>query len=278
MRLRPNSFSFPEISTKEKSQRGLRCFAFTLIEMLVVLIIIALLAALALPHIRGHSESVAINAACRQLVDDLSFARQKAISQRSTVAMVFVPPSILGNTLSAPTYSTNEIALHKKLQGGVYTHYALYAFRRVGEQPGSGTRGYITEWKSLPEKTFIDPAMFMQGGLFSGLAGARRVEKFPFPLTRASVSGSTSLPYIAFDAEGRCVHLIDSLTGASTPDGDMEDIRIARGSILFTRQPNDTILPANYDVQQIPPFNATNNLIHIDYLTGRAKRIELELK
>ena len=57
---------------------------FTLLEMMVVLVIIALIVGLALPHIRGHSESVAVDAASRQLVEDLSYARQRAIAQRST--------------------------------------------------------------------------------------------------------------------------------------------------------------------------------------------------
>ena len=33
-----------------------------------------------------------------------------------------------------------------------------------------------------------------------------------------------------------------------------------------------------FDVQQIPPYNSTNNQIHIDFLTGRAQRIELQLQ
>src|SRR5688572_22600434 len=73
---------------------GRKARAFTLAEMLVVLAIIALLAALALPAIRGNTEAVAIRAAAYQLVEDFSFARQKAISQRSTVAVVFLNDSL----------------------------------------------------------------------------------------------------------------------------------------------------------------------------------------
>ena len=97
MRFGPNIFVCAKCrGAGISTQRCPRSRAFTLIEMLVVLIIIALLAALTLPHIRGNQESVAINAACRQLVDDLSFARQRAMSIRGTVAIVFLPKEIHG--------------------------------------------------------------------------------------------------------------------------------------------------------------------------------------
>jgi len=35
---------------------------------------------------------------------------------------------------------------------------------------------------------------------------------------------------------------------------------------------------STFDIQQIPPDNATNNTIHVDFLTGRAQRIELQLQ
>ena len=257
--------------------------AFTLIEMLVVLAIIGLLAALTLPHIRGHSESVAIDAAARQLMDDIAFARLRAISQRGTVAIVFIAPRVFGffpdNTPGS--YTPVERALVNRLHGGVYTHYALYEYRKAGEQPGSfDSHGYITEWKSLPEKTFIEPEILaipqtVTDGPY--LAGS----KFPFPLS-TSVTVQDWLPYIAFDQEGRCIQIKKDETGSGQPGRDVE-IRLARGSILYTRRTladvtyNNSILPANFDVQQIPPGNASNTVIHIDAITGRAKRIEPQL-
>jgi prepilin-type N-terminal cleavage/methylation domain-containing protein len=268
-------------SGSRAGRAGVTCRAFTLIEMLMVLIIIVIIAALALPHIRGNQESVAINAACRQLVDDLSFARQRAMSIRGTVAVVFISRDVLEKTIfdwESPTYTAKEAEAIKRLQGGVYTHYALYQYRTVGEQPGSfDSAHYITEWKSLPEKTFLDPANFngappnYNGAFFQNSA------KFPFPF---STSGRTDkLPYLAFDWEGRCIYVARDETGAGQPNPPPGDIRVARGSILYSRDPmkgfvNDT----TFDVQQIPPYNSTNNTIHIDFLTGRAKRIELQLQ
>src|SRR5437899_5438815 len=75
---------------------------FTLIELLVVMSIIALLAAMALPVLRNFKPNHAASAT-RQLLDDLSRARQLAISQRTTVYMVFVPT----NFWNDPAYTAN---------------------------------------------------------------------------------------------------------------------------------------------------------------------------
>src|SRR5712691_13450154 len=64
--------------------------AFTLIELLVVISIVGLLAGLAVPVVNNFKPNV-VAAATRQLLDDVARARQYAISQRTTVFMVFVP-------------------------------------------------------------------------------------------------------------------------------------------------------------------------------------------
>src|SRR5260370_11204134 len=55
--------------------------AFTLMELLVVMGIIALLAVVSLPALRGISKSNAMAAANRQLLDDVALARQYALSR-----------------------------------------------------------------------------------------------------------------------------------------------------------------------------------------------------
>jgi prepilin-type N-terminal cleavage/methylation domain-containing protein len=252
--------------------------AFTLLEMLIVLVIIAIIAGLALPHMRGNTESVAINAACRQLVADLSLARQRAISQRSTVAVVFISPDVFDINLGGP-WTANERDEIKRLQGGVYTHYALYQYRKVGEQPGTrDSEGYITEWKSLPDKTFIDPDEFGSDSFFKVSGNNLRPQfRFPFSTSARLNFPTKGFPYIAFDHEGRCITVDRDETGIGSMAGD-RFLNVARGAILYTRELDGSIQMSNFEAQQVPPFNATNNVIYVNALTGRAKREELQLQ
>jgi prepilin-type N-terminal cleavage/methylation domain-containing protein len=242
--------------------------AFTLIEMLVVLIIIVLLTTLALPNIRGNLESRAINGACNQLMNDLAFARQKAISMRGTVAIVFLTDAVQSLNPSGPGMNDEERAALKRLQAGAFTHYALFAFRRVGEQPGTQSAGYISEWKTLPEKTFL--ADYNTNRLFSG-------DFFPFPLS-TSPGKRIVLSYIAFDSNGKVVEIGSPVTGAPSADSPdpIIEVDVARGAILYTRDANGVI--ADYVMQQVPPNNSTQNVIRVETLTGRAAWIRPELK
>lgn len=66
-------------------------FGFTLLEMLVVLAIIGVLLALALPHYAQLSPRLRMLAASRQLLIDLRRARVEASTGQRTVAVSFYP-------------------------------------------------------------------------------------------------------------------------------------------------------------------------------------------
>jgi hypothetical protein len=205
------------------------------------------------------------SAASRQLLDDLSYARFKAITDRTTVYMVFVSPDILQSAKSWPPARRRALEIPKfaKLQ---FTSYALYAKRSLGDQPGPGTRRYLREWQSLPEGTFILTNKFdkaSQANNFKKPAITRTLqyERIPFP----NLNGQEiELPCIAFDYQGRLTQSEDIV------------LPIAKGSIVFPQEQKADSLDAP-EVIETPKGNFTNNpAIRIDWLTGRARTIKPE--
>src|ERR1017187_5937148 len=118
------------------------CSAFTLIELLVVIAILGIMAALTVPVLKNFAKSDATLGASRQLLDGVARARQLAISQRTTVYMVFVPPNFWNDisgtwpntwwsslTAAQQTAATN--LCDKQLTG-----YTFVSLRSAGDQPG----------------------------------------------------------------------------------------------------------------------------------------------
>ena len=235
--------------------------AFTLIELLVVISIIGLLAAVALPSVRGLRKANTMISASRQLLDDLAYARRRAISGRTEVYIVFVPPTVI---TYAPGPDPIERQQFTNLLGGQYATYALFATRHVGEQPGRSSPRYLTAWKSLPE------GIFVAANKFSPLT-VNGVTPFPyasFPFPLGTNATKRPLPYVGFDYQGRLV------------TGRDEVVPLARGSIFYARDANGQFLAQPADPQETPPGNSitSSNHIHIDWLTGRARVERQEVK
>lgn len=238
--------------------------AFTLVELLVVLAIIGLLLAVALPSFRAMNEGRSMEGATRQLLSDLQFARQSAIATRSTVAVVFIPPGVVDPAF-LNQFSIRDRTNVVELQGGALTSYALLSFRQTGEQPGRNTLRYLTSWKTLPERVFIAENMFDYGA-----PDAFWTNRLPFPTSRGVVDW---FPYVAFNPQGQCLPIINPATGATPITGTNDVlIRLAAGSIMYTRDPV-TREVLGWTVQEVPPDNSniSSNVIRIDWLTGRAK-------
>lgn len=254
-----------------------RFFAFTLIELLLVITIIGILAALGLPHLKGWGEGNTMTSASRQMMDDVALARQRAISSRSTVYIIFVSPEIV-----TPTFfnglSPSDQKQARNLLSGQYTTYALFTQRAVGEQPGHLNPKYLTAWKSLPEKTFIPTNKFVhlipQSLRFSpSYAETNRpfaYESLPFP---TATSSNVPVPCVAFNSQGQLISEdYQNPPGVHVAYQDAV-IPLTKGSIFYARDANGNLTVAAPDVVETPSQNSLTNYnnIRIDWLTGRAR-------
>jgi prepilin-type N-terminal cleavage/methylation domain-containing protein len=269
---------------------------FTILELLVVIAIMGILAAVGLPAIRGMSKSNAMAAADRQLLDDLAYARQLALSDHTTVYMVFVPSNIVNTAIYRNVTNNDPVAAaNLALYRGQFTSYAMMSLRSVGDQPGQSNPRYLTDWRSLPNSVFIpqqkygayntnDPDTvrsfaFTQDPANAGaypatdlitVQGSLNLTAFPFPFV-TNTAVQAHLPYIGFDYQGRLVSQKD------------EYIPLAHGSVLVQQNPDGSLASVPADAEELPagntlysptyPNNAYNQ-VHISWLTGRA-RVEI---
>lgn len=243
------------------SRRTLCAGAFTLVELLVVMAVIAVLAGIGIPALKGLGGTNDQGAATRQLLDDLAYARLKAINDRTTVYVVFASDQIIRQPWNSA--QKKEIARYANLQ---YTSYALFAKRRLGDQPGPGTAHYITDWRTLPEGVFIPT------NKFNFQDEPRRMEQpialrtlkhelIPFP---KATNNAIPLPVVAFDYQGRLKQLDDVI------------LPLERGTIIYPQEQDPNSIDAA-EVIETPKSNYTNNpAIRIDWLTGRARAVDPE--
>ncbi len=250
-----------------------RAPAFTLLELLVVLAIMGILAAIGLPAMKGLQKSNVMASATQQLLSDFALARQTAIRERTTVHVIFVPPKV-----DMMSYNTGDLR-DSKTWTNLLTHpfatYALFAERTVGDQPGQPHYRYIGPWRTLPEGVVIAPWEFddwMMNINGTPAAWDTALEQdrpfkfgdFRFPTANGMIN---RVPHLAFDAKGGLI--VHNLSGARVFQDEV--INLARASVLVQRGPAGNVL--EFDVRESPPGNSTNNYnrVRIDGLTGRAK-------
>lgn len=281
-----------------QSRHGACRRAFTLIELLVVVAIIGILAAVGIPAIQGLTATNNSATATRQLADDLKLARNKAIAERTTVYVVFVPTNFTGLGIYFPPGYTATLAdiaitnrngkLLERLLNQKYTGYALYAERRVGDQPGRPSSKYLTSWRSLPEGSFIPQREFdrlASADLWKAVPLRDRplpYGQFPFPADSPDCP-YFDLPYLAFNHQGQMVVPYYKVGNQILPvPGQPEDeiIRVAQGGILYARDGatgklvNEAVDPISYvppEMNEVPPGNSDGQWVRVNWLTGRAQ-------
>jgi len=239
--------------------------AYTLLELLTVITIMGIIAALAVPTLRGLKPNAKV-AATRELVDAVGRARQLALSQRTTVYMVFVPTNFFSG-LTGTNWGRVQPLADKQLIG-----YAYVCLRSVGDQPGLHNPRYLSSWKTLPQGAFIPPAKFF-GPSFTitnttlsiiPFSWTTATNNIPFPSEDNRVTVPVTLPYIAFDGTGQLV---------SGVPGQPELIPLTEGSVSFARDLNTKVAQAQpAQARELPLGNTVDNysVVWIDRLTGRA--------
>jgi type II secretory pathway pseudopilin PulG len=245
-------------------------------ELLIVLAIMGLLAAIALPAMKGLQKSNSIANATQQLISDLALARQTAIREQTTVHVIFVPPDIatlLPNAANGPA-GFRDRNTWTNLLTHPFSGYALFVERSVGDQPGTNQwhARYIGPWRSLPDGIIIADWEFVR--LNAQQWDTTREEErafkfrdlpgFPFP----TIHGNRyQVPYLSFNSKGGL--LVKDSNNNIVPQDEV--ISLARASVLVQRNPDGSI--ADFDVRESPPNNSRDNYnrIRIDGLTGRAR-------
>jgi prepilin-type N-terminal cleavage/methylation domain-containing protein len=244
--------------------------AFTLLELLTVVAIMGILAAFAVPALRGISQTNAMTAANRQLLDDIAMARLRAISGRTTVYMVFMPVSSPTRTFEAHRdLLTNDVQRRQwtNLMTKRFASYALLAKRSLGDQPGRDTPRYITDWRTLPEGVFIQTNKFrVVSAPWTILEATNRPFSYlevPFPTGR---SPRLQMPCLAFNPQGQLFY-----PEGQVPREPGEAIPLTRGSILYPKTSLGRFLAPDVVDTLARTYAENYNYVRIDWLTGRAR-------
>jgi hypothetical protein len=272
-----------------------------LIELLVVIAIIGILAAIAMPTVSMFKPNP-LAAASRQMLDDLSYARHRALADHTTVYVVFMPneanldqtPSLWPTPNPPDTSGGINAVVQQRMLKAQYNGYALYERRQIGDQPGQRRAHWLTNWRLLPKGTFIAPQKFGQNNtpaplqtkltgyapfdfktFYYGNSTDPNADDGPFytdPENPNHSASYTRMPYIAFDYRGSLVQPWESWRGPTLTNNSADCVIPLTQGFVNTRT---SILSGPITYSENPPNGWTNipgyNLVVIDGPTGRAR-------
>ena len=283
--------------------------------MLTVISIIGILAAISVPLLKNFGKADVNISASRQLLQDIGYARQLAMAQRTTVYMVFLPTNFW--TLSGSPNSGWISAVNAAGEQNNFTNlldkqltsYTFLAYGALGDQPGRHVWHYLAPWQSLPSGSYIPTWKFYNAGSpgssfnFSDPANSTywfdisafsATNLFPFPTT--NINGTVSsfasagyplptLPYIAFNYLGQLSTFSGQLLTSPNQGQDYDqdfvgggvDIPLAQGSVIPAIDPGTRNLTnASPGVVENPPGNSTNITYNVIHIDPLTGRATLE--
>jgi prepilin-type N-terminal cleavage/methylation domain-containing protein len=292
------------------SPRSLR--AFSLLELMVVVSIIGLLAAVSVPAIKGMVQGKTLANGHQQLTDDLNRARQEALRLRSTVYVVFAPTNIwtafpslqqqldtmIDERRTAPErFRIQAMRTFTNIALGAFHTYALLVEREVGAQPGRQFPRYLGPgWQPLPDGVVFSPRLFAPAaGSVPAQAGDRdahvihELPERPFAFPVAEYPSDTlppiSMRFVAFGPDGRLA--VDEMNRAWRQNGRTDltlpplselTLAVAQGSVFIARNVQGAIDPTVApDLVETPKDNATNNRVIVSSLTGRSRILKIAI-
>ena len=300
------SFGAPESQTARMSRSpDTHHFhrAFTLIELLTVIAIIGVLAALLAPVLKNFSKPDVTVAATRQMLDAFSRARQLAIVNRSTVYMVFIPTNFYAGPVNTTPWASLPLANRQstvvtQLYDAQWNGYMMVSLRDIGDQPGRTFPKDLVRVKTLPAGAFI-PQFKFDAPIYAPPPAP--ISNVPFPTNRPDLLiygflKTNIIPFPSADVETNALFMNNLTIGnahfptvpyvafnylgqLTSGDGNVlpydENIPLAYGSIVEPINPTNKAPVAGIpDAIESPVGNSTNisyNVIHIDRLTGRAR-------
>lgn len=188
--------------------------AFTLVELMVVIVIIAALMLIALPTFQGANRGGRLRTAAFQMSTTISLARQTAIGQRQTV-YVLLP--------------NNNAALFAGQPREAEKAFRAYA-------PYGKKSGYLGEWMLLPPGIVFNDIYDAYG---ENVFARNWAENIPFPTTN---SAPQEMIYVPFRPDGAVDEIGSSSVVVFLSEGIVEaDLQVGTAGFPIIKT-NTTIL------------------------------------
>ncbi len=201
------------MSTKHGAGRGKRetCFpaAFTLVELLVVIALIATLSALMVPSLQGLLGVAGRRGGANALAGVLEQARLSAIETGASAFVGFPPASAV----------SSEAAVSSVI---------VYRATTAAEKATNGSKLFapVTKWQRLPKGVYLDPA--------SITAAADRSDSVSGLLPLLDGKALTSISSLEFDRFGKVPGDPNAIRTLKVGEGVFN-----AGAVTFKRSAND---------------------------------------